>query len=54
MTVLSVVTPKGEEHEVFNSREMDLRLTNVNMIVSHRESLENQGSQARRVPEAYR
>lgn len=29
-------------------------LTNMNMIVSHRESLENQGSQARRVPEAYR
>lgn len=29
-------------------------LTKINMVVSHRESLENQGSQARRVPEAYR
>jgi len=34
------------------SSTMDLRLSN--MIVCHRESLENQGSQARRVPEAYR
>lgn len=29
-------------------------LINLNMIVSHRENLENQASQARKVPEAYR
>ncbi|KAI6075098.1 Collagen alpha-1(XXII) chain-like protein [Aix galericulata] len=54
ITILSV-TPKGMSGENFEQqRDGPESLVNMNMIVSHRENLENQGSQARRVPEAYR
>lgn len=54
ITILSV-TPKGMSGENFEQqRDGPESLVNMNVIVSNRENLENQGFQARRVPEAYR